>query len=164
MGARLAGAERIVAVDRNERRRDAALACGATDFAPPNAETLRALESRGFDYAFEAVGSEETLRLAVGATGPLGETAIVGSPARTTRLTISAFELVVGARRVTSVNMGSFRPNVDFDAYFRLYRRGRLPLDTLIGAKLPLDDAPAAFARAASGDTLRILLGPDGDF
>lgn len=56
--------------------------------------------------------------------------------------------------------MGSFRPNVDFDAYFRLYRRGMLPLDTLIGAKLPLDDAPAAFARAATADGLRILLGP----
>ena len=42
--ARLTGAERIVAVDRNERRRDSALACGATDFAPPDPELLRELE------------------------------------------------------------------------------------------------------------------------
>jgi S-(hydroxymethyl)glutathione dehydrogenase/alcohol dehydrogenase len=161
MGARLAGAERIVAVDSNDRRREAVLACGATDFAPPDLDALRALEPEGFDYAFEAVGSEETLSLAFGATGLQGETAVVGLPGQSARLMFSAFDLVVGSRRVIGVNMGSYRPNVDFDSYFRLYRRGKLPLDALITEKRPLDDAPAAFELAAGGSGMRILLGPE---
>jgi S-(hydroxymethyl)glutathione dehydrogenase/alcohol dehydrogenase len=74
---------------------------------------------------------------------------------------VPALPLVIGARRITGVNLGSFRPSIDFDAYFRLYLRGRLPLDRLVSAKLPITDAASAFERAVRGEGLRVLMGPN---
>jgi Zn-dependent alcohol dehydrogenase len=56
---------------------------------------------------------------------------------------------------------GSARPEHDFPALLDLYRRGRLPLDRLISARLPLDAIEEGFGalRAASG--LRVVLDLD---
>lgn len=156
MGARLAGAEQIVAVDLNAERRLAMLELGATDAVAPDA-----LELNVFDYAFEAAGQPASLKLAFEATRQTGETLLLGLPRGDVEFSVPAFAFVVGARRVTGVNLGSFRPNIDFDAYFRLYLRGRLPLDRLVSAKLPLESAAEAFERATRGEGLRILMSPN---
>lgn len=162
MGARLAGAERIVAIDPSEERRLATLSWGATDAATPDLDELRALEPSGFDYAFEAAGRVDALQLAFQSVGLMGEVAILGLPPVGSEYSLPALEWVTHCKRVTGVNMGSFRPNIDFDRYFRLHARGLLPLDELISAKLPITDAAAAFDLAIQGAGIRILLGPTG--
>ena len=82
MGAALAGASRIVAIDRVPAKLAAALEVGATDgllAADDQAETLAALRDLtdgGPDYAFEAIGLPATVELAI-ASLPLAGTAVL---------------------------------------------------------------------------------------
>jgi Zn-dependent alcohol dehydrogenase len=65
-------------------------------------------------------------------------------------------------RRVLGSVYGSARPERDFPALLDLYLRGRLPLDRLISARLPLEGVERAFdaLRAATG--ARFVLDLDG--
>ncbi len=57
---------------------------------------------------------------------------------------------------------GSARPERDFPALLALYRRGRLPLDRLISARLPLDAVEDAFGLMRGGSPGRVVLELDG--
>jgi Zn-dependent alcohol dehydrogenase len=61
-------------------------------------------------------------------------------------------------RRVLGSVYGSSRPERDFPALLALYRRGRLPLDRLVAAHMPLDAVQDAFALMRSGSTGRVVL------
>lgn len=60
MGAKLAGASRIIAVDTHEAKGDMALSFGATDAIMAGPDTVAAIQrltnGRGADYVFEAIG------------------------------------------------------------------------------------------------------------
>jgi Zn-dependent alcohol dehydrogenase len=75
---------------------------------------------------------------------------------------LPASQMVRTERRVLGSVYGSARPERDFPALLDLYRRGRLPLDRLISARLPLEDVERAFdaLRAATG--ARFVLHLDG--
>ena len=82
MGAVVAGASRIVAIDRVAAKLDAARAVGATDTilagddAAATIEALRDLTDGGPDFVFEAIGRTDTAELAIAAL-PLGGTAVL---------------------------------------------------------------------------------------
>ena len=57
---------------------------------------------------------------------------------------------------------GSARPERDFPALLDLYLRGRLPLDRLISARLPLDGVEQAFDDLRAATALRTVLELDG--
>jgi Zn-dependent alcohol dehydrogenase len=158
MAARLAGAERVVAVDPNPQRRALALQLGADDAVAPDADALLALQPGGYDYAFESAGRVEAMSLAVAVTGAAGTTVLMGLPPPETELPVPVLGFLFAEKRLLACNMGRMRPNLDFDRYFRLYLRGRLPLDALVSAAVPLDDAAAAFARAERGEGIRTVL------
>ena len=65
-------------------------------------------------------------------------------------------------RRVLGSVYGSARPERDFPALLALYRRGRLPLDRLISARLPLDAVGDAFGLMRGGSPGRVVLELDG--
>ncbi|MFN2464242.1 MAG: alcohol dehydrogenase catalytic domain-containing protein [Candidatus Dormibacteria bacterium] len=160
MGARLAGADRIVAVDPRAERREAALQLGATDAAAPEADALMTIAGRGFDFVFEAAGRQDSIDLAISVCGPLGEIVLMGLPPAETKVSIPALDLINWGKRVTGVNMGSFRPNVDFDRYFRLFLNGRLPLDQLVSSRVPIAESAGGFELARSGEGIRVMLVP----
>jgi Zn-dependent alcohol dehydrogenase len=65
-------------------------------------------------------------------------------------------------RRVLGSIYGSSRPERDFPALLGLYRHGRLPLDQLISARLPLEAIEDAFALMRNGGAGRVVLDLDG--
>jgi Zn-dependent alcohol dehydrogenase len=65
-------------------------------------------------------------------------------------------------RRVLGSVYGSARPERDFPALLQLYRRGRLPLDRLVAARLPLDAVEEAFGLMRAGSGGRVVLDLDG--
>jgi S-(hydroxymethyl)glutathione dehydrogenase/alcohol dehydrogenase len=158
MAARLAGAERIVAVDPNDARAQAALGFGATDALAPHDDALRELLPTGFDVAFEAAGEPAAAELAIRATRQGGTIVLIGVPRAETPMTLDLQSLVISQKRICGCNMGNVRPNVDFDAYFRLYRRGLLDLEALVTATVPLDEIATAFERARRGDGIRTVV------
>jgi Zn-dependent alcohol dehydrogenase len=161
MGAALAGASRIVAIDRVAAKLDVALALGATDSllaGDDRAATIGALHDLtegGPDYLFEAIGRVETVGLAIEAL-PLGGTAVlVGLTPFESRAWFAVYPLVDGSRRILGSNYGFAQPAVDFPRYAQLHRDGRLPVERLIDRRIGLDDLEGAFDRLRSGEGLR---------
>ena len=161
MGAALAEASRIIAVDRVEGKLAIARSVGATDGLLASADrgqtiaALRDMTDGGPDFIFEAIGRVDTVELAVEAL-PLGGTAVlVGMTPFEARASFAVYPLVDGSRRILGSNYGFADPPVDFPRYAALHRDGRLPIDRLIDRRIGLDDVESAFDRLRSGDGLR---------
>jgi S-(hydroxymethyl)glutathione dehydrogenase/alcohol dehydrogenase len=166
MGAAIAGASRIVAIDRVAAKLDVARSVGATDGLvagdDPAAtiEAIRALTDGGPDFAFEAIGRVQTVELAIESL-PLGGTAVlVGMTPFEARASFAVYPLVDGSRRILGSNYGFADPAVDFPRYAQWHLDGRLPVERLIDRGVGLDGIEAAFDRLRAGDGLRQVLVP----
>jgi Zn-dependent alcohol dehydrogenases, class III len=164
MGATLAGAGRIVAIDRVAGKLDTALTLGATDgllASDDDADTIAALHELtggGPDFVFEAIGQSATVELAIEAL-PIGGTAVlVGMTPAESRATFAIYPFVDGSRRILGSNYGFAHPAVDFPRYAQLYLDGRLPVDRLIDRRIGLDDLESAFDRLRAGEGLRQVI------
>jgi S-(hydroxymethyl)glutathione dehydrogenase/alcohol dehydrogenase len=160
MGAAIAGASRIVAIDRVTAKLDAARSVGATDglVAGDRAttiEALRDLTDGGPDYVFEAIGRVDTVELAIDSL-PLGGTAVlVGLTPFEARASFGVYPLVDGSRRILGSNYGFADPATDFPRYAAMHLAGRLPVERLIDRRVGLDGLEDAFDRLRAGDGLR---------
>jgi S-(hydroxymethyl)glutathione dehydrogenase/alcohol dehydrogenase len=160
-GCRLAGASRIVAVDTSAAKLELARRFGATDVVDPAsgplADAVRALVPGGVDYAFEVVGVPELVTQAFELTRAGGTCVAVGScpPGSTITITTAA---LFPQRRLLGCMAGGNVPRRDLARIAGLYRSGRIELDALIGARLPLDRIDDAIAAAESGDIARAVI------
>ncbi len=131
-GARLAGAERIIAVDTSAAKETLARAAGATDFLladPTLAKQVRAMtEGRGVDKALECVGSATTIRTAWTAVRRGGTCVVVGVGPRDQQVTFNPLELFHFSRTLTSSIYGNSDPERDIPALVDHLRAGRLDL------------------------------------
>ena len=166
MGAVLADAGRIVAIDRVQDKLDVALGLGATDGLvagddrAATIEALRDLTDGGPDYAFEAIGRTTTAELAIECL-PLGGTAVlVGMTPFEARASFAVYPLVDGSRRILGSNYGFADPAVDFPRYAALHLAGRLPADRLIDRRIGLDGLEDAFDDLRAGIGLRQVVIP----
>jgi S-(hydroxymethyl)glutathione dehydrogenase/alcohol dehydrogenase len=164
MGAVIAGASRIVAIDRMPAKLDAALAMGATDGLLAGDDdvatlaALRDLTDGGPDFVFEAIGRVSTVELAIDAL-PLGGTAVlVGMTPLGARAAFDVYPFVDGARRILGSNYGFAEPAIDFPRYAAWANEGRLPVDRLIDRRLGLDDLENAFAAMRRGEYTRQVI------
>jgi S-(hydroxymethyl)glutathione dehydrogenase/alcohol dehydrogenase len=161
MGAAIAGASRIVALDRVPEKLDAARNVGATDGLVATGDraatiaALRELTDGGPDFVFEAIGRVDTVELAIEAL-PLGGTAVlVGLTPFEARASFGVYPLVDGSRRILGSNYGYADPATDFPRYAALHLAGRLPVERLIDRRIGLDDLEGAFERLRAGVGLR---------
>jgi S-(hydroxymethyl)glutathione dehydrogenase/alcohol dehydrogenase len=164
MGAVIAGASRIVAIDRVGTKLQAALAVGATETllagydAEATVEALRDLTDGGPDFVFEAIGRTDTAELAIAAL-PLGGTAVlVGMTPLGARASFEVYPFVDGSRRILGSNYGFAEPAVDFPRYAAWTLDGRLPVERLIDRRIRLDDLEDAFAAMRRGEYTRQVI------
>jgi len=168
LGAAAVGANPIVAVDVADDKLEAALGLGATDAVmwadgpEETAERVREASGGGVDYAIEATGRTDAARAAFLATRARGAAVLIGITATDAELSLPALSIPRMERRVLGSVYGSARPERDFPALLALYRRGRLPLDRLVGARLPLEAIDDAFALLRDGGPGRVVLELDG--
>ena len=158
LGARVAGAQTIVAVDVVAEKLDLATELGATHVVPagPGAvEAIRTLTGGGADKAIETVGSERVLAEAYAATRRGGTTVTVGLPHPERMLSIPAVSLVAEERTLRGSYLGSSVPTVDIPRYIELYRAGKLPVDRLLTHRLGLEEINEGFDRLAEGACVR---------
>jgi S-(hydroxymethyl)glutathione dehydrogenase/alcohol dehydrogenase len=160
MGAALAGAGTVIAVDRVPSKLDAAAAIGATATilatdARSTLAQLRDLTDGGPDFVFDAIGRPDTLDLAFSSL-PVGGTAVlVGMPPYGERASFEVYPFVDGSRRIFGSNYGFAEPMVDFPRYARLHLEGRLPIERLIDRRISLDDLEDAFEGLRRGAFIR---------
>lgn len=159
MGAVLAGATRIVAVDPRAAKRDLAGALGATDAVDPAAgdaaEAVRALTDGGVDHAIEAAGAPGAFDAAFRATRRGGGTVTLGLPHGSGRFALPLAQVVAEARTIKGSYVGSCVPSRDVPAFIALWRQGRLPVERLVSRTLALDDLNEALDWLADGAAVR---------
>ncbi|GAA2052792.1 MULTISPECIES: alcohol dehydrogenase catalytic domain-containing protein [Leifsonia] len=163
-GARLAGAERIVAIDVLPDKTQMALQFGATDRIDASradaVEQLFELIPDGVDYAFDAIGRTSTTEQAIRMLGLGGAAVIVGLPPTGAKASFEPLVLAEADQRILGSNYGSVRPSIDIPALVDRYMDGQLLLDPLISGRRPLAEAAEAFDDLEAGSVLRTLLIP----
>ena len=164
MAAHVAGATTIVAVDPVEAKRHLALELGATHaFTPAEAETaVIELTSGGAEFTFEAAGVPAVIEAAFRATRRGGTSVVMGLPHPSRTLTLPALAFAGQAKSLVGSYMGSSSPQRDLPSYIDLWKGGRLPVERLQSAALPLDQINEAFEALATGAAVRQVLLPQG--
>lgn len=163
-GAKLAGAERIVAIDVLPEKTQMALQFGATDrIDGSNGDAVKQLFELipdGVDYAFDAIGRTITTEQAIQMLGLGGAAVIVGLPPTGAKASFEPLVLAEADQRILGSNYGSVRPAIDIPALVDKYMDGQLKLDPLISGRRPLSEAAQALEELESGAALRTLLIP----
>ncbi len=159
LGAVVAGARQIVAIDLSREKLDFALALGATHAVqagrPETLQEIRDVSGGELDYVFEMAGSVPALELAYAATGRGGTTVTAGLPHPDRKLAIQAVSLVAEERTLKGSYIGSCVPRRDLPHYVDLFRGGRLPVDRLLTHRLRLEEINEGFDRLHDGIGVR---------
>ncbi|MDN3495718.1 Zn-dependent alcohol dehydrogenase [Planococcus sp. APC 4015] len=157
MGARLAGASPIIAVDIDRSKLALAERLGATHTVDARdgdaVEQVLSLVAGGVRWVIEAIGRPETLTSAVAMLAPGGTVVAVGLGRAGQSFEVPINELVQRQKRIVGSLYGSSIPQLDLPRIFDLYRSGALPLGELIGESYPLDRINDSFD-ALQGDAV----------
>jgi S-(hydroxymethyl)glutathione dehydrogenase / alcohol dehydrogenase len=158
LGAKLAGASRIAAIDPAEARREAAVDVGADETYGVH-ET--GVTHQSFDYVFECVGKPELQELAVELVRPGGTAVLSGLSPVGSSTNLPGAALVRQEKTVMGSYYGTGHPARDFPRYVELWRQGRLPLQKLLGKEYALDAINEAYADLVEGKGRRgiVVLG-----
>ena len=161
-GAVLAGAERIIAVDLRDEKLALAKTFGATDVINGGAvdavQAVIEMTGGGVDYAFEAIGLSATALQAFQMIRP-GRTAyLVGLPGATDTIELPGPPMLLQARGLQGLFMGSNRFKRDIPMLANLYLQGRLKLDELVSARLTLDQVNAGYDVMRTGVEARSVI------
>jgi S-(hydroxymethyl)mycothiol dehydrogenase len=162
-GARLAGANRIIAVDIDDRKLAKAVELGATHTINSKSadavDGIRALtDGHGADVVIDAVGRPETYRQAFYARDLAGTVVLVGVPTPQMTLELPLLDVFGRGGSLTSSWYGDCLPGRDFPMLIDLFRQGRLPLDAFVTETIGIGDIESAFGRMHEGDVLRSVV------
>jgi Zn-dependent alcohol dehydrogenase len=157
LGAKMAGASEVVAVDVIEDKLEHARRLGATPIHAGEGavEAIREVTGGGGDKVIETVGSALVLAQAYEATRRGGTTVTVGLPHPEQRLDIQAVSLVTEERTLKGSYLGSCVPDRDIPRFIAAYHEGRLPVAELLTHRIGLDDLNEGFDRLAAGAAVR---------
>jgi S-(hydroxymethyl)mycothiol dehydrogenase len=162
-GARLAGASRIIAVDRDPRKLEWARDFGATDVIDATqTDVVPAVQALtggfGADVVIDAVGRPETWLQAFYARDLAGTVVLVGVPTPDMRVELPLLDVFGRGGSLKSSWYGDCLPSRDFPVLIDLYLQGRLPLDRFVSEEIGLDAVEDAFARMHRGEVLRSVV------
>lgn len=160
-GARLAGANRIIAVDMLDNKLELARTFGATDTVnasegDPVAKVME-MTGGGVHYSFEAIGLKKAAEQAFGMLRAGGTATIIGMIPPTEKVEIPGFAFL-SERKIQGCAMGSNRFRIDMPRYVDLYMQGRLKLDELVSARIPLEKINDGFAAMKTGEVARSVI------
>jgi S-(hydroxymethyl)mycothiol dehydrogenase len=163
LGASLAGARKIIAVDVDPGKLAWARGFGATDVINSRetdpVEGIRALtEGNGADVVIEAVGRPETYTQAFYARDLAGTVVQVGVPTPDMRLELPLLDFFGRGGSLKSSWYGDCLPSRDFPMLVDLHLQGRLPLEKFVSETIALDKVEDAFAKMQRGEVLRSVV------
>jgi len=163
-GARLAGANMIVGVDRNPKRKALAEKFGMTHFVNPKeaggdlVAHLVALTDGGADYSFECVGNVDLMRQALECCHRgWGVSVIIGVAGAGQEIRTRPFQLVTG-RVWKGTAFGGARGRTDVPKIVDWYMQGRIEIDPLITHVMPLAKINEAFELMHAGESIRSVV------
>jgi S-(hydroxymethyl)glutathione dehydrogenase/alcohol dehydrogenase len=163
-GARMVGANKIIGVDINPRRKALAERFGMTHFVDPKevgadlVAHLIGLTDGGADYSFECVGNVDLMRQALECCHRgWGMSVIVGVAGAGQEIKTRPFQLVTG-RVWKGTAFGGARGRTDVPKIVDWYMEGKINIDDLITHKLPLNRINEAIDLMHSGASIRSVI------
>ncbi|WP_433935934.1 S-(hydroxymethyl)glutathione dehydrogenase/class III alcohol dehydrogenase [Sorangium cellulosum] len=163
-GARMAGADLIVGVDINPKRRELAEKFGMTHFVNPNevqgdlVPYLVDLTRGGADYSFECIGNVKVMRQALECCHKgWGTSIIIGVAGAGEEISTRPFQLVTG-RVWKGTAFGGARGRTDVPRIVDWYMEGKIKIDELITHTMPLDDINHSFDLMHEGESIRSVV------
>jgi S-(hydroxymethyl)glutathione dehydrogenase/alcohol dehydrogenase len=163
-GARLAGANKIIGIDLNNKRRPLAENFGMTHFVNPKeiGDDLIAylvdLTDGGADYSFECIGNVNTMRQALECCHRgWGVSVIVGVAGAGKEISTRPFQLVTG-RVWKGTAFGGAKSRTQVPQIVDWYMDGKINIDDLITHTMPIEDINDAFHLMHEGESIRSVV------
>lgn len=160
-GARIAGAAEILAVDMMDSKLEMAKHFGATHVCTPDhLEDMKQqiTAGEGFDFAIECIGNPITIRGAYDAARRGGTATIVGVGRMEQQVTFSAFELFFADKALKGSMYGGANVRVFMPQLLRLWKQGKLDLESMVSRRMKVDDVNDAFRAMEAGEVIRTVL------
>jgi len=164
IGARLAKASRIIAIDINEGKFELAKKLGATDcinpknYDKPIQEVIVELTDGGVDYSFECIGNVNVMRSALECCHKgWGESVIIGVAGAGQEISTRPFQLVTG-RVWRGTAFGGVKGRSQLPEYVERYLAGEFKLDDFITHTMPLEKINEAFDLMHEGKSIRSVI------
>jgi S-(hydroxymethyl)mycothiol dehydrogenase len=163
VGAALAGATTIIAIDTDEKKLEWARGFGATHTVNARetdvVEAVRSLTGGdGADVVIEAVGRPETYKQAFYARDLAGTVVLVGVPTPEMTIELPLLDVFGRGGALKSSWYGDCLPTRDFPMLTELYLQGRLDLDAFVTEEIRLDQVEEAFDKMHGGGVLRSVV------
>ena len=161
LGAALAGAYPIIAIDREEAKLELAREAGATHLIQPAGSvrrSVRAIVPDFVDYTFEAIGLKETIELMPRLTRRGGTMVMVGMTPEKTEIAVDGLVFPSSGMKLLGSSYGSSVPAVDFPLLARLNLAGKLPIERMVTHRIALDEVNDALAAMRRRERARSVI------
>src|SRR5690554_4122496 len=164
IGATMAKAGRIIAIDINPAKFEIARKLGATDCVNPNdhdrpiQEVIVDMTDGGVDYSFECIGNVKVMRAALECCHKgWGESIIIGVAGAGEEISTRPFQLVTG-RVWRGSAFGGVKGRTELPSYVEKAKTGEIPLEVFITHEMPLEDINKAFDLMHEGKSIRTVI------
>ncbi|WP_334013661.1 S-(hydroxymethyl)glutathione dehydrogenase/class III alcohol dehydrogenase [Alteromonas sp. S167] len=167
IGARMAGAGRIIGIDINDSKFDLAKQLGATDvvnpkeFDKPIQEVIVEMTDGGVDFSFECIGNVDVMRSALECCHKgWGESVIIGVAGAGQEISTRPFQLVTG-RVWRGTAFGGVKGRSQLPGIVEQYLNGDFGLQEFITHTMGLSDINSAFDLMHNGESIRSVVHMD---
>jgi len=164
IGARMAGASRIIGIDINEKKFELAKQLGATDcinpqnFDKPIQEVIVEMTDGGVDFSFECIGNVNVMRQALECCHKgWGESVIIGVAGAGQEISTRPFQLVTG-RVWRGSAFGGVKGRSELPGIVEQYLAGEFGLEEFITHTMSLEEINDAFDLMHSGESIRSVV------
>lgn len=160
-GARIAGANKIIAVDMNASKLELAQELGATHIVDAGkvdaVQAVKELTGGGVHHSFEAVGMKQTAEQAFQMLRNGGQATVIGLIPVGTKVEIHGADLIY-EKKLTGSNMGSNQFRTDMPRFIEMYLDGRLKLDEMVSKTISLEQINEGFEAMKQGNVARSVI------
>jgi len=163
-GAKMVGANKIIGVDLNPKKRILAEKYGMTDFVNPQeidgdlVEYLVELTGGGADYSFECIGNVNVMRQALECCHKgWGVSVIIGVAGAGKEISTRPFQLVTG-RVWKGTAFGGAKGRTDVPKIVDWYMSGKIDIDAMVTHTMPLEKINDAFELMHKGESIRSVI------
>ncbi|VEI48730.1 putative alcohol dehydrogenase class III [Actinobacillus equuli] len=164
IGARMAGAGRIIAIDINPAKFEKAKELGATDcinpkdYDKPIQNVIIEMTDGGVDFSFECVGNVDLMRSALECCHKgWGESIIIGVAPAGAEIRTRPFQLVTG-RVWRGSAFGGVKGRTELPGIIDQFMKGEFKLRDFITHTMPLEDINKAFDLMHEGKSIRTVI------
>lgn len=159
--AAIAGAGRIIAIDKDPFKLKLAKRFGATDVVDANegdvVKRIVEMTAGGVQYSFECIGLKITAEQSFSCLRSGGCATLIGMIPVGTRIELHGVDFL-RERRIQGCMMGSNRFRTDMPRLIEFFMQGKLHLNEMISARIKLEDINEGFAALKAGGIARNVI------